>query len=134
MAGAFLDTNILLYGVGLHSDEERKQRIAEDLIAPMGWHSSAQVIQEFFVNATRPGGLTVELALAFMDIWRQRPVQDITLGVIDAAVAIHQRHRLSYWDSAIVASAKAQRCALLYSEDMSHQQVIAGVTIINPFR
>jgi predicted nucleic acid-binding protein len=134
MAGTFLDTNILLYAVGIHPDEERKQRIAEDVIAPMDWHTSAQVIQEFFVNATRRGALPVDAALAFMDIWRRRPVQDVTLGLIDTAVAIHRRYQLSYWDSAIVAGAEAQGCDRLYSEDMSHGQIVGGVKIVNPFR
>lgn len=134
MAGPFLDTNILLYAVGIHPDDERKQRIAEDVIAPMDWHTSAQVIQEFFVNATRNAALPVEATLAFMDFWRQRPVHDVTIGLIDNAVAIHQRYRLSYWDSAIVAAAQAQGCDTLYSEDMSHGQIIGGTTIVNPFR
>ena len=134
MSGAFLDTNILLYAIGLHPDEERKQRIAEDVIAPMDWFTSAQVIQEFFVNATRPSALTAEAALAFIEIWRRRPIQETTLTLIDAAVAIHRRHRISYWDSAIVAAAKAQRCTLLYSEDLNDGQVIEGVKIVNPLR
>jgi predicted nucleic acid-binding protein len=41
---------------------------------------------------------------------------------------------LSFWDSAIVAGARAAGCRELYSEDLSHGRTIDGVTIINPFR
>jgi predicted nucleic acid-binding protein len=40
----------------------------------------------------------------------------------------------SYWDSAIMAAARALGCRILYSEDMSHGRQVEGITIINPFR
>ena len=42
----------------------------------------------------------------------------MTLDVLMAALAIKQRHGLSYWDSAIVAAALALGCRELYTEDM----------------
>ena len=134
---AFLDTNILLYAVGTNPGEERKQRIAEDLIAPMDWHISVQVVQEFFVNATRGGrtaALPNEAALAFIDLWRQRPVQDMTLAIFDDAAALHRRHGFSYWDSAIIAAARAQGCDMLWTEDMDDGRIVDGMRIANPFR
>ncbi len=134
---AFLDTNILLYAVGINQGEESKQRIAEDLIAPMDWHISVQVIQEFFVNATRGGKkatLPDEAALAFVALWRQRPVQDMTLTIFDDAAALHQRHGFSYWDSAIIAAARAQGCDMLWTEDMDDGRIVDGIRIANPFR
>jgi len=46
---------------------------------------------------------------------------------------IEQRHRLSWWDSLIVAAAAAQGCALLLSEDLQDGGVYAGVTVRSPF-
>jgi len=43
-------------------------------------------------------------------------------------------HGFSYWDSAIIAAARARGCSELYTEDMSHGRQIARVTIVNPFR
>ena len=54
--------------------------------------------------------------------------------MIELALSTQNRYRLSYWDSAIVAAARLQRCGVLYSEDMQHGMVIDGVTITNPFR
>ena len=42
--------------------------------------------------------------------------------------------RFSYWDSAIIAAARALGCGELYTEDMSHGRQVDGVMIINPFR
>jgi len=137
MPRAFLDTNILLYAVGINPGEERKQRIAEDLIAPMDWHISVQVIQEFFVDATRGGkaaALSDEAALAFIDVWRQRPAQDMTLAIFDDAAALRQRHGFSYRDSAILAAARAQGCEILWSEDMDDGRIVDGMRVANPFR
>lgn len=136
MPRPFLDTNILLYAVGIHPDEKRKQRIAEDLIARMDWSCSVQVLQEFFVNATRGGAgraLTDAAIFDYVDLLCRRPVQDMTLALFIDAVDIRRRHKLSYWDSAIIAAARARGCDVLYSEDLNHGQVIEGMRVENPF-
>jgi predicted nucleic acid-binding protein len=50
------------------------------------------------------------------------------------ALEIKTIYRLSYWDAAIVAAARALGCRELLSEDMSHGREVEGVTITNPFR
>lgn len=40
----------------------------------------------------------------------------------------------AFWDSAIVAAARALGCDRVYTEDLNHGQVIEGLTIIDPFR
>jgi len=50
------------------------------------------------------------------------------------ALEIKAMYRLSYWDAAIVAAARALGCRELLSEDMTHGREVEGVTIINPFR
>jgi len=39
----------------------------------------------------------------------------------------------SWWDTLIISSALVLDCGYLLSEDMRHEQKIAGLTIINPF-
>lgn len=135
MARPFLDTNILLYAFGVNPDEDRKQGIAQQLLARMNWHISVQVLQEFFVNATRgaPRAPSDETALDFVELLCLGPVQDMTMALFLDAIHVRRCHKLSYWDGAIVAAAKAQNCDLLYSEDLNHGQVIDGVRIENPF-
>jgi len=61
-------------------------------------------------------------------------VQEITRSILTGALEIKAAHGFSYWDSAIIAAARALGCSELYSEDMSHGQEVEGVVIVNPFR
>lgn len=136
MAPAFLDTNILLYSISTAADEAAKRERAIELIESGGCALSVQVLQEFYVQATRASranALPHQAAVGLIRAWRRFPVQEITLAVVDAALEIAARHRLNYWDSCIIAAAQALTCDQLYSEDMSHGQRIGELTIFNPF-
>jgi predicted nucleic acid-binding protein len=50
-----------------------------------------------------------------------------------AALDNKRRHQFSYWDCAIVASASALGCRELCTEDMTHDQDVDGIALINPF-
>lgn len=131
---AFVDTNVLLYSVD--PSEEIKRSIAIPLLDRPNLALSIQVLQEFYVQAIRPGKpwrMSAVDAAALVNSWRRFPVQELTMAIFDGAMEIHQRHRFSYWDSAIIAAARALGCETLYSEDMSHGRSIEGLTIINPF-
>jgi predicted nucleic acid-binding protein len=98
---------------------------------------SVQVLQEFYVQATRPtrvGRLPHDLAAGLVRTWTRFRVQETTLSLLEAALEIKAEHGFSYWDSAIIAAARALGCSRLYSEDMSHGRAGAGVMIVNPFR
>lgn len=132
----FVDTNILLYAVGAEERESEKQRLSLDLLASTDLALSVQVLQEFYSQATRPsrpGALRHDEAVAFVRALQRFPVQAITPGVMHAAFGICERFRLSYWDSAILAAARACNCDTVYSEDMSDGQDYGGVRVINPF-
>ena len=58
----------------------------------------------------------------------------MTLAILTAALEIAAAHGFSYWDSAIIAAARALGCQELYTEDMSHGRQVDGVLIVNPFR
>jgi predicted nucleic acid-binding protein len=133
----FVDTNILLYSISRRPNDKRKRQFAVEILNSDDLVLSAQVLQEFYVQATRVSRvdpLSHELAAGFVKTWSRFPVQEISLEIVNAALAICERHRLSYWDSAIVAAAQALGCSELLSEDMNHGQRIGSVTIVNPFR
>ena len=50
----FLDTNILLYAICPGSDERAKAEKARDILRRGDLALSVQVLQEFYVQATRP--------------------------------------------------------------------------------
>ena len=61
-------------------------------------------------------------------------VQSVTPDVFRDGAALSRRFRLSYWDGAILAAARACGCDIVYSEDLSGGQDYDGVRAINPFR
>jgi len=98
---------------------------------------SVQVLQEFFVQATRASradALPHDIAVSLIATWRRFDIQEITLPLLFGAFEIKARHGFSYWDSAIIAAARALGCQELLTEDMSHGRMVEGVLITNPFR
>jgi predicted nucleic acid-binding protein len=133
----FLDTNVLLYSISRHPAEAAKRERAVVLLEDDDGALSVQVLQEFYVQATRPNRpdrLPHDIAAGLITSWTRFPVQEITLSILVGALEIKVTHGFSYWDSAIVAAARALGCDTLYSEDLSHGREVEGITIINPFR
>ena len=133
----FLDTNILLYAISPHPEEAAKRARADALLDRVDGALSVQVLQEFYVQATRPtrpGRLPHDLAVGLVRAWTRFRVQEMTLPVLEAAPEIKAAHGFSYWDSAIIAAARALGCSRLYSEDMSSGQRFGPVTVLNPFQ
>ena len=133
----FLDTNILLYSVSRDPAEAAKRDIAIALLDADDIAISVQVLQEFYVQATRvtrSDALSHEIAAGLIRTWLRFKIQETTLPVALGALDIKATHRLSYWDAAIVAAARALGCRELLSEDMSHGREVEGVLIVNPFR
>jgi len=56
------------------------------------------------------------------------------VALVQAALETKRRHRLSYWDAAIIEAAKFLECETLLSEDLAHSRDYDGVRVANPFR
>jgi predicted nucleic acid-binding protein len=133
----FIDTNVLLYSISRDPSEARKRDTAIAILDAEDIALSVQVLQEFYVQATRatrPDAIPHEIAVGLIRTWLRFKVQDITLPIMTGALEIKATFTLSYWDAAIVAAARALACRQLLSEDMAHGREIDGVTILNPFR
>ncbi|HVV88319.1 MAG TPA: PIN domain-containing protein [Kofleriaceae bacterium] len=132
----FVDTNLFVYADDLDAGakRDRAQQLLRELIGDGRAVVSTQVLQEFFVIATRKLGVPADIArrkvelMARLDLVQVRP--DLVLSAID----LHRLRSLSFWDALIVRSAVAASCARLLTEDMQHGEVIDGVRIENPFR
>lgn len=132
----FVDTNVLLYSVSTLPAEAQKAAIAQAILKNRDLTLSVQVLQEFYVQATRPSRsnpLTHDEALAFIATWNRFPIVDITLGLFHEAMAVKARYQLSYWDSAIIAAARMAGCTEVLSEDLNAGQDYGGVRAVNPF-
>lgn len=133
----FVDSNVLLYAHDRSAGTKRV--VARDLMENLwhrgGGHLSVQVLQEFFVNVTRKlqrplGAREAREVVEDLSYWRvHRPGPRDVLAAID----IHLRSEISFWDAMIVRSAAAQGCEVLYSEDLNSGQTYEGVRVVNPF-
>ncbi|MGD9879520.1 MAG: PIN domain-containing protein [Reyranella sp.] len=133
----FVDTNVLLYSISRDPGETTKRDRAVALLTADDLALSAQVLQEFYVQATRPGradALPHDIAAGLIRAWARFPVQEISPEIVTAALEIRAKQGFSYWDSAVVAAAVALGCRELLSEDLSHGQRIGKLRIVNPFR
>ena len=133
----FLDTNILLYSISRDPAETTKHDRAVALIDAGNNALSVQVLQEFYVQATRasrPDAIGHRQAVLLIQSFRRFPIQDITSGIMMAALDARQPFQLSYWDAAIIETARALGCTHVLSEDLSDGQDYGGVRVTNPFR
>lgn len=126
-----------MYSISRDPAEAGKRERAIALIDRDDGALSAQVLQEFYVEATRAtrsDRIPHETAMGLLVAWSRFRVQAATLQIVVAALEIHKAHGFSYWDSAIVAAARALDCETLYTEDLTHGRQIDRVMIVNPFR
>jgi predicted nucleic acid-binding protein len=132
----FADTNVLLYAVSRDPEEQDKAERANAILAARDIGLSVQVLQEFYVQATRdsrPDPLTHEQAVKLVESFLRFPVVEITTGVMLAALATRERFRISYWDAAILEASRSLGCHIVLSEDLSDREDYAGVRVENPF-
>jgi len=133
----FVDTNVLLYAISRDPAEQDKAKRANDILTDRDLALSVQVLQEFYVQATRasrPDAIGHDQAVRLIQSFRRFPVQYVTSGILMAALDARQRFQLSYWDAAIIEAARAMGCPEVLSEDLSDGQDYGGVRVTNPFR
>ena len=133
---AFVDTNVLLYAVSTADDEAVKRLTARAILERDDLVLSTQVLQEFYVQATRPtkpDRLTHDPAVTLIESWLRYRVVETTVPLVQQALASALRWRISYWDAAIVEAARLGGCPTLLSEDLQPSMNFAGVTVENPF-
>ena len=58
-------------------------------------------------------------------------MQDITSGIMLAALDARQRFQLSYRDAAIIEASRAMGCTQVLSEDLNDGQDYGGVRVAN---
>jgi predicted nucleic acid-binding protein len=136
IARAFFDSNILIYADD--NGEPQKREIARELI---GKHFGAgaavisvQVLQEYFNVVTKKQKVDPSIARVKVELL-SKFVAHITLPEdVLMAIDVFRLHKLSFWDSMLVRSAKQAECKILFSEDMQYERMIDGLQIINPFK
>lgn len=135
----FIDTNIFVYAF---LDSEKNQEHAKHLKAVdflQQFHSSSeviistQVLSEYYSALLKNKISDNEIQDSVQQLGGVIVVAPLSKQTVFSSFVIRNRYQYSYWDSLILASALEHDCAVLYSEDMQHEQKIDNLTIINPF-
>lgn len=128
----FIDTNVLIYAHDV--DAKRKHDTARNVLREL-WRErngvlSSQVLQEFYVNATRKiahplSKESARLIVSSYGVW----CMDTTSSDIGVAFQIEDTSKIGFWDSLIVASALKSGASRILSEHLNAGQTIAGIRI-----
>ena len=89
----FLDTNILLYSISRDPTETEKRDRAIGLIDAGSNALSVQVLQEFYVQATRAtrrDALSHDIAAGLIRTWLRFKVQETSISIMTGALEIKQ--------------------------------------------
>lgn len=131
----FVDTNVFVYADDDDTPDkrDRARALLSELISRGQAVVSTQILQEFFVVATRKLGLSKEDARRRVETFARLHVVLIRPELLLSAIDLHRLHSMSFWDALVLRSAAVAGCARLVTEDLQHGQVIDGVRIENPF-
>ena len=136
-ATIFVDTNVFVYArdAGAGTKQARAMQWLEFLWRQQLGRTSLQVLSEYYVSVTRKlvPGLPPDDAwddVTALYAWRPQPIDE---ALLLRGREIELRHRLSWWDSLVVAAAQLQGCTLLLTEDLQDGGVYGGVTVRSPF-
>jgi len=133
---SFFNTNVIVYtdDSSAPAKQGRARALFREHRRSRSGVVSTQVLQEYFVTATRKLGLSAEAARRKVELLAEFDVAKPELEDILAAIDLHRLHKLSFWDALIVRMAKQSGCTILFSEDMPHARQIEGIRVVNPFK
>ena len=131
----FVDTNVLVYADDKSAGKKRQRAkaVIKELISADRAVLSTQVLQEYYVIATRKLGMDAADARARVEVFSRLNVVVVVPELIFGAIDLSRLHILSFWDALIMKSASSAGCARILSEDLNAGQVVDGVRIDNPF-
>ena len=132
---AFVDSNILICAHDRDAGVKRERAVAKlrDLWNSGSGRLSVQVLQEFYVNATRKLATPVARSTAreivkTYGLWVRHAT---TVETVMRASEICDLAEISFCDALIVASAEEAGADELLSEDLNGGQVIVGIRVVN---
>jgi predicted nucleic acid-binding protein len=131
----FIDANIFVYAQDSGSPD--KQRRSREIITQLADSGngviSTQVLQEFFVAATRKLGVQPLVAKGVLKTFAVFEIVQASTALIQEAIDCSILNQISFWDSLILAAATSAGCSTVLSEDLNSGQTILGVKVQNPF-
>ncbi len=134
MSKVFLDTNVLVYALDQHDRE--KQRVCRNILRQLQDANraviSTQIMQEFFVVATRKLGVDPLKAKSILQTLGHIETVSVSPALIYEAIDCNLLNQISFWDALVIVCADSARCNLVLSEDLNDGQTIKGIKMQNP--
>ncbi len=130
-----LDTNVLVYAADRQAGN--RHAAAHQLVTmAIGKNVglTEQSLIEFLDSTTRKAKLSLADAATtlrgYLSYFTLLMPQNT---IVEDAIALLTRHKLSVWDARMLAVCAAHGCSHLLSEDMQDGARYGGVTVVNPF-
>ena len=132
----FLDTNVLVYAVDAR--DVRKQHAAKAIVMAARNSSeyaiSSQVLNEFSNVAVNKLKKTLDETRAFVEMFMTINSVDVKSQWTVQAIEIMGRYNIQFYDSLLLATAKAVGCSDFLTEDLNDGQTYCGINVVNPFK
>ncbi len=128
-----IDSNILIYAFAKQNDF--RKGVAIDIIESCDI-LSLQALNETIYVLRKKFNFTFDDIDKIIDFLKLHfVISEISLTTLKKGITISKKYQLSFWDSMMIAAAIENRCTILFSEDLQHEQIIEGkLKIINPFK
>lgn len=135
-ARVFVDSNCILYLYELESTDERARArewfgaLTDFRAATTNLQVLNEVTNVFFKRMKQWSPDEIFDVVDTFSTWGRTSLSDRDVAL---ARQLRIRHRYSWWDCLLLASAVNLGCSHFLSEDLQDGQVIAGLTIVDPF-
>ena len=134
MSKIFIETNILIYS--MDKNDPTKMAKSRELLKSATENYqivlSTQVLQEFYVTATKKLGADPLITKDILHHFEQFEIIAISAAMVNEAIDCSVINKLSFWDALIVVAAESSYCETIWTEDLNDGQRIRGVLIKNP--
>ncbi|MTW15039.1 PIN domain-containing protein [Rhodoplanes serenus] len=132
----FVDTNLIVYA--MDPGELRKRLSAADWLRSLSRTRmlvlSPQSLNESYRVLTERRRLDRRDVRDFIAVLVPFCTAPCGTGVLRKAWRVQDATGFGWWDCLLLGSALAAGCDVFLSEDMQHERIIEGMTILNPFR
>jgi len=130
----FIDSNLWLYAF-IPTDKDKYDRtktFLENCFKKDFVVISFQVINEVTFNLKKKKFSEERIKNIINAFSNSCVISNFSYQILLRASEIREKHKVSFWDSLIIASSIISNCKILYSEDMQSGMDIEGMKILNP--
>ena len=127
-----LDSNILIYAFADQDDFHKS--IAKEIISKCNIISLQAVNETAYVLLRKFKFPIEQIEQVVQFLKEQFIVSNLTLSTLDQTITLSKKYNFSFWDGMMIAAALENHCTIIYTEDLTHNQLIENrLKIINPF-